>query len=169
MKRPGCQAGARVASKKVLVSGIVAILFIITAAQSGWCKSNQQKTDQSDKSAVPVKLAATADQATATADQPTASEKLIVPPQENRFFYVRTDGQPYVLNVDTTVNLTDALDRFYYNPRWRGEVWTPFDQLDEIERQTRLMGTWPEYDQANIFRVSNPIHKWFEKYSGFGP
>jgi hypothetical protein len=122
-------------------------------------------TDKTDRSAAaPVEVAAT----TAGGDQ-MSDEKLIAPPQENRYFPVRADGQPFVLNIDTTVNLTEALDRFYFDPRWRGEEWTPFDQVDEIERETRLMGTWQDYDQANIFRVCNPIHKWFEKYSGFGP
>jgi hypothetical protein len=99
----------------------------------------------------------------------SSPDKLIAPPGENPFFPVRTDGQPYILNIDTTVNLTDAMNRFYYNPRWRGEVWTPFDQVDEIERATRLMATWFEYDQENIFRKGDPVAKWFERVSGFGP
>ncbi len=92
-----------------------------------------------------------------------------MPPGESIYFPVRTDGQPYVLNVDRTVNLTSALNQFYYNPKWRGEVWTPFDQFDSIERATRLMGTWREYDEFSSLRVFNGFHKFFEKYSGFGP
>lgn len=96
-------------------------------------------------------------------------DKLIVPPGENAFFPIRADAQAYVLNVDRTVNLTDALNRLYYEPKWRGEVWTPFDQVDTIERATRLMGTWPEYNSANIYRLFTPVNLFFEKYSGFGP
>ncbi len=94
---------------------------------------------------------------------------LVTPPGEERYFPTREDGQPFVLNVDRTVNLTSALNSFYFDPRWRGEVWAPFDQVDTIERQTRLMSTWPEYDQFSILRIADPIHKFFEKYSGFGP
>jgi hypothetical protein len=96
-------------------------------------------------------------------------DKLIVPPGEDPYFPVRADGQPYVLNVDRTVNLTTALNQFYYNPRWRGEVWTPFDQFDSIERATMLMGTFREYDEFSELRVLNGFHKFFEKYSGYGP
>jgi hypothetical protein len=99
----------------------------------------------------------------------SSPDKLITPPGENPYFPVRTDGQPYILNMDTTVNLTDALNRYYYNPRWRGEVWTPFDQVDQIEKATRLMSTWFEYDQENIYRKGDPVAKWFERLSGFGP
>jgi hypothetical protein len=136
----------------------------LAVTQSAWCK-DKAKTDKS--TAPPVKVAAAADQVAVTTDP--APEKLIAPPQENRYFPIRADGQPFVLNIDTTINLTSALDRFYYDPRWRGEVWTPFDQVDEIERATRLLGTWPEYNEANIFRVWNASNIWFEKYSGFGP
>ena len=103
-----------------------------------------------------------------SAPQPDRN-KLVPPPGEQQFFPIREDGQPFVLNVDRTVNLTDALNRVYYNPKWRGEEWTPFDQVDTIERACRLMGTWREYDEANIYRVFTPVNKFFEKYSGFGP
>jgi hypothetical protein len=96
-------------------------------------------------------------------------DKLIVPPGEESYFPVRADGQPYVLNVDRTVNLTSALNQFYFNPKWRGEVWTPFDQIQSIERATMIMGTWREYDEFSELRLFNGVHKWFEKWSGFGP
>jgi hypothetical protein len=95
--------------------------------------------------------------------------KVIVPPGEQQYFPVRADGQPYILNIDRTVNLTEAMNRMYYNPKWRGEEWTPFDQVDNIERASRLMGTWREYDEANIYRVFTPVNKFIEKYSGYGP
>lgn len=95
--------------------------------------------------------------------------KIVPPPGEQQYFPIRADGQPYILNIDRTVNLTEALNRTYYNPKWRGEEWTPFDQVDNIERACRLMGTWREYDEANIYRVFTPVNKFFEKYSGFGP
>ena len=96
-------------------------------------------------------------------------DKLVTPPQENPYFPVRPDGQPFVLNVDKTVNLTGPLNEFYYNPKWRGEVWSPFDQFEDIERATRLMATWREYDEFSQLRVFNGWHKFWEKYSGFGP
>jgi hypothetical protein len=95
--------------------------------------------------------------------------KFITPPSEEAYFPTNFDGQPYVVNIDTTVNLTRAINQFYYNPKWRGEVWTPFDQVDSIERQTRLMSTWREYDEFSELRVLNGVNKWFEKWSGFGP
>ncbi len=85
------------------------------------------------------------------------------------YYPVRMDGQPYVLNVDRTVNLTDALNRFYYDPRWRGEVWVPFDQISTIERATRLMSTWREYNEFSTFRILNKVNIFFERWSGFGP
>lgn len=96
-------------------------------------------------------------------------DRLVAPPGENAYFPARPDGQPYILNVDSTVNLTRALNEFYYNPKWRGEVWTPFDQFDQIERATRLMGTYREYDEFSVLRVLNGVNKWFEKWSGYGP
>jgi hypothetical protein len=38
-----------------------------------------------------------------------------------------------------------------------------------LERATRLMGTWRDYDEANQFRKLNNVHKFFEKWSGYGP
>lgn len=94
---------------------------------------------------------------------------LVTPPGEGATFPVRDDGQNFVLNVDTTVNLTTALNKFYYDLKWRGEVWAPFDQVSLIERQTRLMSTWKEYDEFSELRKFNIIHKFFERASGFGP
>jgi hypothetical protein len=94
---------------------------------------------------------------------------LVTPPGEEVYFPVRPDGQPFLVNIDTTVNLTDKINGFYYDPKFRGEVWAPFDQVSLIERATRMMATWPEYDQFSIYRKFNGVHKFFEKYSGFGP
>ena len=82
---------------------------------------------------------------------------------------MREDGQPYLLNVDVSVNMTRSLNQFYYDPKWRGEEWVPFDQVTLIESGTRLMSTWKEYDEFSTLRVMNGFHKFFEKYSGFGP
>lgn len=95
--------------------------------------------------------------------------RLITPPGQNPYFPVRDDGQDFVLNVDTTVNLTQALNRFYYDPKWRGEEWVPFDQVSAIERATRMMSTWKEYNEFSTLRVLNGFHIFFEKYSGYGP
>jgi hypothetical protein len=94
---------------------------------------------------------------------------IVTPPGEEAYFPVRPDGQPFLVNIDTTINLTDRISGFYYDPKWRGEVWAPFDQVSLIERATRLMATWPEYDQFSTLRKLNSVHKFFEKYSGFGP
>lgn len=104
-------------------------------------------------------------------DQPHAVPRgeRVAPPGHGHYFPVRDDGQDYVLNVDTTVNVTVALNEFYYDPKWRGEVWGPFDQFDMIERQTRLMGTWKEYDEFSQLRKLNIWHKFWERASGFGP
>ncbi|MDZ4833577.1 MAG: hypothetical protein SGJ27_07330 [Candidatus Melainabacteria bacterium] len=95
--------------------------------------------------------------------------QLVPPPGEGLYFPIREDGQDYILNVDTTVNLTTSLNKFYYDLKWRGEVWSPFDQVSMIERQTRLMSTWKEYDEFSELRKFNIIHKFFERASGFGP
>lgn len=98
-----------------------------------------------------------------------APDILVTPPGEEAYFPVRPDGQPFLLNIDTTVNLTDKLSDFYYDPKFRGEVWAPFDQVNLIERATRLMSTWQDYDQFSTYRKLNNVNKFFEKYSGFGP
>jgi hypothetical protein len=98
-----------------------------------------------------------------------APDILVTPPGEEAYFPVRPDGQPFLLNIDTTVNLTDKLSGFYYDPKFRGEVWAPFDQVNLIERATRLMSTWQDYDQFSTYRKLNKVNKFFEKYSGFGP
>jgi hypothetical protein len=90
-------------------------------------------------------------------------------PGEAFQFPTNSDGSPFVLDIDTTVNFTDALNRFYYDPKWRGEVWVPFNQWTVAERATRLMSTWPEYDEFSQLRKLNHVHKFFERYSGFGP
>ena len=95
--------------------------------------------------------------------------KLVQPPMEETFFPMNFDGQARVDNIDTTVNLTVAINQFYYNPKWRGEVWTPFDQVELIERASRLMSTWKEYNEANQYRVLNGVNVFFERFSGFGP
>ncbi|MCC7530759.1 MAG: hypothetical protein IT342_19710 [Candidatus Melainabacteria bacterium] len=96
-------------------------------------------------------------------------EKSIAMPGEVNFFPTNPDGTPFVLDIDTTVNFTDSLNRFYFDPKWRGEVWVPFNQWTISERATRLMATWPEYDEFSQLRKLNHIHKFFERYSGFGP
>jgi hypothetical protein len=96
-------------------------------------------------------------------------DKLVFPAQENIYFPVRGDGQPYVLAEDMTVNWTQALNEYYFDPKWRGEVWGPFPMYFIIERAVRMMPTYPEYDQFSTIRVGNGWHKFWEKYSGYGP
>ncbi len=96
-------------------------------------------------------------------------DKLVPPAGETTVFPLRADGQAFVLDQDVTVNMTDALNRYYYNPKWRGEEWGPFNSYWIVERGALLMPTWQEYDQFSIYRVGNGFHKFFEKYSGYGP
>lgn len=105
------------------------------------------------------------------APQPPA-DHIVVPPQVNEYFYMRPDGQPFVLNQDLTVNFTNQLNRYYFNPHWRGEEWAPYQNWWVGERQARLMSTYEEFDNFSVFRFlqpTNKIHKFFERSSGFGP
>jgi hypothetical protein len=94
---------------------------------------------------------------------------LVTPPGENQYFFLGAQGTPYYLNIDETVNWTDALNRTYFNPRWRGEDWTPLPFYWIVERQCRLLSSWDEYNEFSIYHVGNKFHQFFEKYSGFGP
>ncbi len=104
-------------------------------------------------------------------DEPHVVPKgeLVSPPGEEMYFPVREDGQDYIVNLDSTVNMTQALNEFYYDPKWRGEVWAPFDQYTLLERASRRMGTWKEYDEFSELRIMNKWHKFWERASGFGP
>lgn len=97
------------------------------------------------------------------------ADHLINPAGENIYFPMRQDGQPYVLNQDLTVNFTDTLNRFYYNPRWRGEHWSPYQMYTIVEKTALTMPTWREYDEFSTIRIMNGFHKFMEKYSGYGP
>ncbi len=96
-------------------------------------------------------------------------DRLIPAPGENSYFPMRHDGQPFILDIDNTINLTEPLNRFYYDPNWRGEVWGPFNCYSVGERAVRMMPTWPAYDAATYSRKLTGVHKFFEKWSGFGP
>jgi hypothetical protein len=101
-----------------------------------------------------------------------AADRVIIPPQENRYFPMRSDGQAFVSNEDITSNMTDIFNRYYFNPKWRGEEWSPYQNWWLVERMCRLMSTWEEYDNFSTFRFlqpTNKVHKWFERYSGYGP
>lgn len=109
----------------------------------------------------------------ATLMEPPAAEpspdNLVPPPGEEAYFPVRPDGQPFLLNIDSTVNLTEALSGFYFDPKWRGENWAPFNQIWLIERATRNMATWKEYDKFSQIDIFGGVNRTLEKYSGFGP
>lgn len=103
-------------------------------------------------------------------DAPMPSpDKLVPPPGENMYFPMRADMQSYILDIDNTVNYTESLNRFYYDPNWRGETWGPFNCYSIVERAVRMMPTWPVYDAATYSRKLTGVHKFFEKWSGFGP
>jgi hypothetical protein len=94
---------------------------------------------------------------------------LVPPPGEDPYFPIRADGQPYVNNIDTRVNMTDWVNHYYFDPHWRGENWTPFDSFEIVERLVRRMALWEDYDQQTEGRVGNHIAKFFEKWTGYGP
>lgn len=96
-------------------------------------------------------------------------DALIPPPGENTYWPIRPDGQAFVLNQDLTCNYTDVLNRYYFNPSWRGEEWGPFQMYWVAERAVRTMPTWREYDEFSTLRIFNGWHKFWEKYSGYGP
>ena len=96
-------------------------------------------------------------------------DQLVSPAGETIYFPMRPDFQAFILSQDVTVNLTSWLDRYYFNPKWRGEEWGPFNGYWIVERQCRIMPTWQEYDQQSLLRVGNKYAKFLEKYSGYGP
>lgn len=85
------------------------------------------------------------------------------------FFPIRKDGQIFTINIPIETNLTDRTNRFYYDPAWRGEVWTPFDQFTLIERNVHHMGTWPEFNEFSELRKMNWFHYFMERWTGYGP
>jgi hypothetical protein len=54
---------------------------------------------------------------------PVPTDRLLPPPQENRYFPMRVDGQAFMLDIDNTINVTDILNRTYFDPDWTGLVW----------------------------------------------
>lgn len=100
---------------------------------------------------------------------PSSTDRPVKMPGEVTVFPTNPDGSQFVLDIDTTINFTDSFNRFYYDPKWRGEVWVPFNQWTIAERATRRMSTWSEYDEFSEYRKLNHVHKFFERYSGFGP
>lgn len=152
-----------VAKKKITsVSALSAVLLAFSIPANPALADNSFKPFRFGRS---NKIA----QAIRQADFAPARDRLIAPPGEAHYFPTTPDGTPVVLDLDTTINFTESLNRFYYEPKWRGEVWVPFNQWSLIERATRLMSTWPEYDEFSQYRKLNHVHKFFERYSGFGP
>lgn len=96
-------------------------------------------------------------------------DHVIIPPHENQYFYMRPDGQPEMLQTDSTINWTQTMNRHYYDFNWRGEVWSPFDSVTQGEKGMRLMHGWPQYYAATQGRIFTGWHLFWEKWSGFGP
>jgi len=96
-------------------------------------------------------------------------DKLVAPAGETTTWPIRGDGQPYILSVDQTVNWTECLNEYYFNPKWRGETWGPFQMEWIPERAVLMMPTYQDYDQFSIYHIFNGFHKFWEKYSGYGP
>jgi hypothetical protein len=103
-------------------------------------------------------------------EAPMPNPDVLIPPAgETKFFPMRSDGQAYFLNIDNTVNVTDALNHCYFDPHFRAEVWGPYSNTFIVERMVTLCQLWPDYDEFSILRRMNNWHKFWEKYSGYGP
>ncbi|MBX9689122.1 MAG: hypothetical protein K2X27_20605 [Candidatus Obscuribacterales bacterium] len=96
-------------------------------------------------------------------------DHLITPPGENGFFPMRNDGQAFSLQIDSTNNLTDYMNRHYYDFRWDGATWSPWDTMSVSQKGVRLSHLWPEYNEANQFHLFNGFNVLMERLSGFGP
>jgi hypothetical protein len=119
--------------------GALATIVIVSVAYLA-----QPVSARPDDGGIPDRLFAGQTAPEKIAARGTHDGRLVPPPGEESLFPTSFDGQPRILNIDTTINMTVALNEFYYNPHWRGEYWTPFDQVDLIEKATRLMSTWRE-------------------------
>jgi hypothetical protein len=97
------------------------------------------------------------------------TNRLVRPPSENPYYQLRFDDQPYYLMQDITVNYTEILNSFYLDPAWRGEIWAPYEQFSIVEKGSRLMPTYLEYDEFSEARICNRWHKFWERASGYGP
>lgn len=131
--------------------------------------SSAQSASASKKDEIPDRLFAGQTPPQSLAATRVHDTRLVSPPMEETYFPTNFDGQAKTINVDSTVNLTVAINQFYYNPKWRGEYWTPFDQVELIERATRLLSSYKEYNEANQYKVLNRVNVFLERYSGFGP
>lgn len=96
-------------------------------------------------------------------------DHLITPAGEDPYFPMRPDGQAYRLQIDTHANITEYLNRHYYDFNWRGEDWAPYDNVSNVEKVARLMNTYRTWRQANQFNLWTGFNEWFEKMSGYGP
>lgn len=96
-------------------------------------------------------------------------DKLISPPEENPYFYIRADKQAFSLQVDSTNNFTDYFNRHYYDYAWRGEQWSPWGACTIPEKLIRSCHLWPEFNEANQYHLFNGVNKFFERFSGYGP
>ena len=52
---------------------------------------------------------------------------------------------------------------------WRGYEWSPYPTYWIVERESRMMFLWPDYDEQNIYGLGNRWCKFLEKFSGYGP
>jgi hypothetical protein len=153
-----------VVKKSISFAGALSAVLLMLA-NPVYAASAEESKRKSWIDFAPKKIA----QSLRQSDVSPSADRLPRMPGEAFQFPTNSDGSPFVLDIDTTVNFTDALNRFYYDPKWRGEVWVPFNQWTVAERATRLMSTWPEYDEFSQYRKLNHVHKFFERYSGFGP
>lgn len=146
-----------------LIALPVVALIAFSACQSAFAKDKFESLEMKDL------VAAKQPQLNAPPARLPSPDNLVVPAQENAYFPIRSDGQAYVLGIDQTVNWTQALNDYYFDPKWRGETWGPYPQYFVVERAVRMMPTWQDYDQFSILRIFNGWHKFWEKYSGYGP
>ena len=96
-------------------------------------------------------------------------DHLIAPAGESTYFNVRPDGQAFRLQIDQHANITDYLNRFYYDFDWRGEDWAPYDNVTQVEKLSRMLNTSRTYRQANQYNLWTGFNEFFERNSGYGP
>jgi hypothetical protein len=152
---------SRLSWKFVLAA--VAVSLLSSTMQQGYARDKDDFADN-----IPERLFA---QNTApTTPTPAMATDAVVPmPSIDPYYPIRFDGSAYYTMNDMTVNMTAALNHFYYDPKWRGEVWEPMQLYNLVEKGSRIMPTWQEYDQFSWWRTCNLWHKFWERSSGYGP
>jgi hypothetical protein len=103
-------------------------------------------------------------------EAPMPNPDVLIPPAgEADYIPLRSDGQAFILDEENFVNMTPFLNSQYFNPSWRGENWTPYQNFGIAEHMLPMMSLWSDYDEFSLVHRCNTWHKFFEKWSGYGP